>query len=236
MTETSPVSFGCDTTADVELRCKTVGQVIPHVEAKIVAPDDPLGVPLPIGETGELCTAGYIVMDGGYWNDVQRTQEVLQQHPSEPDITWMRTGDLAVMDEHGYTEIRGRVKDLIIRGGENISAVSIENCIDMLQGVASAAAVSVPDERMGETVGVFIKLMNHAPAMQPSAVRSHVKAHLSGPSAPEWVWFLGDNEVPPSMPTTASGKVQKVILRQWARDLAQKGIGRVRSSQAPHST
>lgn len=125
MTETSPVSFACDTQASVKRRCETVGRVIPHAHAKIVSPDDPDGKPLPIGQVGELCTAGYIVMQG-YWNDPDRTNEVLEIHPDEPDITWMRTGDLAAIDQDGYAEIRGRVKDLIIRGGENLTAVVIE--------------------------------------------------------------------------------------------------------------
>lgn len=125
MTETSPVSFACDTQATVKRRCETVGRVIPHAHAKIVSPDDPDGKPLPIGEIGELCTAGYIVMQG-YWNDPDRTNEVLEIHPDEPKITWMRTGDLAAIDQDGYAEIRGRVKDLIIRGGENLTAVVIE--------------------------------------------------------------------------------------------------------------
>lgn len=126
MTETSPVSFGCDTSAPVELRCETVGRVMPHTHAKIVSADDAEGRPLPIGEVGELCTAGYVIMEGGYWQDQRRTDEVLQRHPDEPHLTWMRTGDLAVMNQHGYTEIRGRVKDLIIRGGENLTATGIE--------------------------------------------------------------------------------------------------------------
>lgn len=125
MTETSPVSFACDTRASIKRRCETVGRVIPHAHAKIVSPDDEEGKPLPVGEIGELCTSGYIVMKG-YWNDEKQTNEVLQRHPDEPDILWMRTGDLGVLDKDGYAEIRGRVKDLIIRGGENLTAVDIE--------------------------------------------------------------------------------------------------------------
>jgi acyl-CoA synthetase (AMP-forming)/AMP-acid ligase II len=125
MTETSPVSFACDTQASIKRRCETVGRVIPHAHAKIVSPEDEDGKPLPIGEIGELCTSGYIVMKG-YWNDKKQTNEVLQYHPDEPDILWMRTGDLGVLDKDGYAEIRGRVKDLIIRGGENLTAVEIE--------------------------------------------------------------------------------------------------------------
>jgi acyl-CoA synthetase (AMP-forming)/AMP-acid ligase II len=125
MTETSPVSFACEISAGIHLRCKTVGRVIAHVHAKIVSPEDPEGKALPVGEIGELCTGGYVIMNG-YWNDEVRTKEVLQVHADEPEITWMRTGDLGVINEEGYAEIRGRVKDLIIRGGENLTAVGIE--------------------------------------------------------------------------------------------------------------
>lgn len=233
MTETSPVSFGCDTGADVALRCETVGRVVEHVHAKIVSPDDEHGTALAVGQVGELCTGGYVVMDGGYWQDKAKTDEVLQIHADEPDIVWMRTGDLAVINEQGYTEIRGRVKDMIIRGGENLTATGIENCIDTLAGVASSAAVAVPDDKMGETVGVFISRMTtsdpqESQRLTPACVRAHVKEAMSGQNAPDWVWFMGQDDVPNEMPTTASGKVQKVILRQWARDLVQKGVGRAK--------
>ncbi|UZJ56785.1 hypothetical protein CBS101457_006105 [Exobasidium rhododendri] len=233
MTETSPVSFACDTTAAVKLRCNTVGTVIAHAHAKIVSPDDEEGKPLPIGQVGELCSGGYIVMNG-YWNDQERTKKALQVHSDEPEITWMRTGDLAVIDEHGYAEIRGRVKDLIIRGGENLTAVGIENCVDALPGVASSAAVAVPDEKMGEAVGVFISRVTAYSASSASlsreAIRAHVKEHLSGQSAPDWIWFMCEDGVAKDFPTTASGKVQKVILREWAKTLSEAGLGRVRKS------
>jgi acyl-CoA synthetase (AMP-forming)/AMP-acid ligase II len=106
MTETSPVSFACDTDAPVRSRCETVGRIVSHAHAKIVDPEDESGKPLPVGQVGELCTGGYLIMEGGYWNDVKKTDEVLQKHSDEPEITWMRTGDLAVIHEDGYTEIR----------------------------------------------------------------------------------------------------------------------------------
>lgn len=233
MTETSPVSFACDTDAPVRSRCETVGRIVSHAHAKIVDPDDEKGLALPVGQIGELCTGGYLIMEGGYWNDAKKTDEVLQRHSDEPEITWMRTGDLAVIHEDGYTEIKGRVKDLIIRGGENLTATNIENCIDTIPGVISSAAIAVPDKKMGETVGVFISLASHVSndvisTLSPANVRAHVKEHISGQCAPDWVWFLGKDGVANSMPTTASGKVQKVILREWAKDLAERKVGRAK--------
>ena len=106
-----------DLDAPVERRCETVGRIYPHCHAKIVDTDDPDGKALPIGQPGELCTGGYIVMQG-YWKDEVRTKEALQQHSDEPQLTWMRTGDMAIMDDEGYVRIVGRSKDVIIRGGE----------------------------------------------------------------------------------------------------------------------
>lgn len=110
------------------------------------------------------------------------------------------------------------------------------SCIDTLPGVAASAAVSVPDDKMGEAVGVFISKVNGlgeeaAAKLTPAAVRAHVKEHLSGQCAPDWVWFLAEDGVEQDWPTTASGKVQKVILRAWAEGLADKGIGRARVSR-----
>jgi len=120
MTETSPVSFGVSRSASLEKRCQTVGQIYPHCHAKIVSADDVTGQPLPINTPGELCTSGYIVMKG-YWKDEAKTKEVVQTHKdsaSGKEMTWMRTGDVASMDEEGYVRIVGREKDVIIRGGE----------------------------------------------------------------------------------------------------------------------
>jgi len=112
-------------------------------------------------------------------------------------------------------------------------SLSLFSCIDTLPGVISSAAVAVPDEKMGETVGVFISLASHlsekvASSLSPINVRAYVKEHISGQCAPDWVWFLGKEGVEKSMPTTASGKVQKVILRKWAKDLAEREIGRAK--------
>ncbi|SPO41579.1 related to Long-chain-fatty-acid--CoA ligase [Pseudozyma flocculosa] len=208
-TETSPVTFGCDIDAPIEKRCETVGKVYPHVHAKIVDPEDPAGKPLPIGVPGEICTAGYILMKG-YWNDEARTEEAVARHPDEPDIRWMKTGDIGVMDEEGYVRVIGRSKDIIIRGGENLFPIKIENCLDQLEGVASNAVIAVPDEKYGEAVGVFVLRSHHSKPVEAAAIRSFVREHLGGQSAPQWVWFLGENGLADDFPKTASGKVQKV--------------------------
>ncbi|EST08670.1 AMP-binding enzyme C-terminal domain protein [Kalmanozyma brasiliensis GHG001] len=226
MTETSPVTFGCDVDAPIVRRCETVGRVYPHVHAKIVSPDDPTGQPLPVGQPGELCTAGYVVMEG-YWKDPKRTDEAMERHPDEPDIVWMRTGDIGIMDEEGYVRIVGRSKDVIIRGGENLFPPNIENCIDRIEGIATNAVIAVPDDKYGEAVGVFVARSHAEAHVTPADIRAYVKKHVGGQSAPAWIWFLGEQGVPAEFPKTASGKIQKVILRDWAKDLAAKGQGKV---------
>ncbi|SJX65406.1 related to Long-chain-fatty-acid--CoA ligase [Sporisorium reilianum f. sp. reilianum] len=226
MTETSPVTFGCDVDAPIVRRCETVGRVYPHVHAKIVSPDDPLGQPLPVEQPGELCTAGYVVMEG-YWKDPQRTDEAMERHPDEPDTVWMRTGDIAIMDEEGYVRIVGRSKDVIIRGGENLFPPNIENCIDRMDGIATNAVIAVPDDKYGEAVGVFVARSHAEAHVTPAEIRAYVKKNVGGQSAPAWVWFLGEEGVPSEFPKTASGKIQKVVLRDWAKDLAAKNQGKV---------
>ncbi|SNX87609.1 related to Long-chain-fatty-acid--CoA ligase [Melanopsichium pennsylvanicum] len=226
MTETSPVSFGCDVDAPIVKRCETVGRVYPHVHAKVVSPDDPTGQPLPVGQPGELCTGGYVVMEG-YWKDAKRTDEALERHPDEPDILWMRTGDIGIMDEEGFVRIVGRSKDVIIRGGENLFPPNIENCIDRMEGIATNAVIAVPDDKYGEAVGVFVARSHAEAHVTPADIRAYVKKHVGGQSAPDWVWFLGEDGVAAEFPKTASGKIQKIILRDWAKDLAAKNQGKI---------
>ncbi|KAK0525567.1 hypothetical protein OC834_005117, partial [Tilletia horrida] len=232
MTETSPVSFGCDAVStSVEHKAQTVGRVFPHVAAKIVRPllsaahhheaneenedsaegekEAERGTPLPVNTPGELCTSGYLLFKG-YFNDPQRTQEVMYEHADEPGVVWMRTGDMAVMDEDGWVKIVGRCKDVIIRGGENLFPATIGNCVDEVEGVGQSAVIAVPDERLGETVGIFIKRASdaHGAQLTGQQIRAHVKARLSHQNAPDWVWMLGEDGVGDELPKTASGKVQ----------------------------
>ena len=152
MTETSPVSAMTTTDDPLEKRIDSVGKLLPHVEAKIVSPTDRTEI-LPVGRRGELAVHGYLVMKK-YWNAPDRTAEVMI-----PDINgkvWMHTGDEAEMDEEGYIKITGRIKDIIIRGGENINPLEVENCIFGLEAVREVSVVGLADERYGEVVAAFV--------------------------------------------------------------------------------
>ncbi|OCH93936.1 acyl-CoA synthetase [Obba rivulosa] len=224
MTETSPVSF--QTTADDPLikRVETVGRVHPHVRAKLV---DSNGEIVPVGAPGEILIAGYLLQKG-YWNDEAQTAGVMQR--DEEGTLWMHTGDEGIMDEEGYLRVVSRIKDIIIRGGENLFPVQIENVLTEHPAVREAAVVSVPDPRFGETVGAWIV---RAPHIQESLTRAEIKAFVTGSmnpqNAPTWVWFAGEDGAPSELPKTASGKVMKHVLRGWSKDLAGKGIGAVGS-------
>lgn len=162
MTETSPVSCMTTPTDPLEKRINTVGRLMPHTLAKVVSPADPSKV-LGIGEKGELVVAGYLVMKE-YWGDRAKTDEVLikgarnPQRLDEGEIKWMHTGDEALIDSDGYVSITGRIKDLIIRGGENIHPLEIENCVFGCDGVREVSVAGLPDERYGEGVAAFVVL------------------------------------------------------------------------------
>ena len=152
MTETSPVSAMTTTDDPIEKRINTVGRLLPHVEAKVVNLEDRSQI-LPNGQRGELAVSGYLAMQG-YWNDPARTAEVLQA--DSKGQMWMHTGDEAMMDEDGYVAITGRIKDIIIRGGENIHPLEVENCILAHPHVQEVAVVGVPDEKYGDVVAAFV--------------------------------------------------------------------------------
>ncbi|KAI1109448.1 hypothetical protein F5Y14DRAFT_432538, partial [Nemania sp. NC0429] len=154
MTETSPVSCMTSPRDDFARRTRTVGRAMPHTALKVVAPGDRSRI-LPRGERGELAASGYLVMKG-YFGDPERTAEDRVADPDHPGRVWMYTGDEACMDDDGYVEITGRIKDLIIRGGENIHPLEIENCLFQHPGVKEVSVVGVPDERHGEAVAAFV--------------------------------------------------------------------------------
>ncbi|VDC03112.1 unnamed protein product [Peniophora sp. CBMAI 1063] len=220
MTETSPVSF--QTTPDDSLiaRTETVGRARPHVRAKIVDED---GHIVPVGTRGELCTAGYLLQKG-YWEDPEQTSHVMRRDAE--GTLWMHTGDEAVLDEEGYLRIVGRIKDLIIRGGENLSPVAIENALCTSHSIVEAAAISVPDDVLGEVVGAWIVLHPGSPVPTKAEIANLVRTQMNPQNIPAWIWFTA-TDGPSELPRTASGKVQKHILRAWSRDLAAKGVGRV---------
>jgi fatty-acyl-CoA synthase len=197
MTETSPVSFQTRLTDPLAARVETVGRVMPHTEVKIV---DESGRIVPRGERGELCTRGYSVMIG-YWDDDARTREVLDT------AGWMHSGDLATIDEEGYCRIIGRIKDLVIRGGENISPREVEEYLYRHPGVRDVQVTGVPDVKFGEELCAWIILR---PDIQASVedIRAFCRGQIAHFKIPRYIKFVD------SFPTTATGKVQKYLLRE----------------------
>ena len=197
MTETSPVSTQCATDDPVERRVSTVGQVLPHIEIKIV---DPEGRVVPRGETGEFCTRGYSVMKG-YWNDEAKTKEAVDE------AGWMRTGDLATMDEQGYVNIVGRLKDMVIRGGENVYPREIEEFLYRHPKVQDVQVIGVPDPRYGEAVCAWIKLHAGQTATDEE-IRAFCQGQIAHYKIPRYIEFV------PEFPMTITGKIQKFVMRE----------------------
>lgn len=203
-TETSPVSAMTTTDDPLEKRIETVGRLMPHVEAKVVSAKDRTKI-LPIGMRGELAVAGYSLQKG-YWNDQARTDEVMIR--DEQGKRWIYSGDEAEMDAEGYIKITGRLKDLIIRGGENIHPLEIENCLLAHPGILDVSVVGLPDPRYGEVVAAFIIPKASGPVPTADDVRAWVLPRLSHHLVPKYV-FPAE-----TFPKTASGKVQKFVLRE----------------------
>ncbi|WP_034091082.1 AMP-binding protein [Streptacidiphilus albus] len=198
MTETSPVSTQTRTTDSLEHRVSTVGRVGPHLEAKVVDPET--GETLPRGTDGELCTRGYSVMLG-YWEQPEQTAEAV-----DPD-GWMHTGDLAAMDEDGYLTITGRIKDMVIRGGENIYPREIEEFLYTHPDVLDAQVVGVPDPVYGEELMAWVRLRPGAPELTAEAVREFCTGRLAHYKIPRYVHLVD------AFPVTVTGKVRKVEMR-----------------------
>lgn len=197
MTETSPVSFQTRADAPLEKRVSTVGRVLPHTEVKIV---DSEGRVVPVGEMGELCTRGYCVMLG-YWNDEERTREAIDAG------RWMHTGDLAVMDEEGYVNIVGRIKDMLIRGGENIYPREIEEFLYSHPKISDVQVIGVPDKKYGEEVMAWVKLKEGETATE-AEIRNYCQGKIAHYKIPRYVKFTD------SFPMTVTGKIRKVEMRQ----------------------
>jgi fatty-acyl-CoA synthase len=197
MTETSPVSTQCATDDPVERRVSTVGQVLPHIEIKIV---DAEGKAVPRGETGEFCTRGYSVMKG-YWNDAEKTAEAIDGGG------WMHTGDLATMDAEGYVNIVGRLKDMVIRGGENVYPREIEEFLYRHPKVQDVQVIGVPDPRYGEEICAWIKLRDGQSATAEE-IRDFCKGQIAHYKIPRYIEFV------PEFPMTITGKIQKFVMRE----------------------
>jgi acyl-CoA synthetase (AMP-forming)/AMP-acid ligase II len=177
MTETSPVSLMTRTDDPLQKRVDTCGRLLPHVEAKVVEVGNPHKT-LGLNERGELAVCGYLVMKE-YWGDPKKTAEAMIRDKNDPNKLWMLTGDEASMDEEGYVQITGRIKDLIIRGGENIHPLEIENCLLSHDNVAEVSVVGLPDEKYGEVVAAFTVKKKGA-ELSADEIRSWVREHLSG--------------------------------------------------------
>jgi fatty-acyl-CoA synthase len=203
MTETSPVSTQTTSDDPVAKRVGSVGRVHPHVEVKVVDPGS--GATLDRGDaSGELCTRGYSVM-AGYWNDERRTAEAIDAEG------WMHTGDLATMDEDGYVSIVGRIKDLVIRGGENVYPREIEEFLYSHPDVADVQVVGVPDERYGEELMAWV-IRREGASLDDEGVRAFCRGAIAHYKVPRYVGFVD------AFPMTITGKVQKFKLRERAID------------------
>jgi fatty-acyl-CoA synthase len=196
MTETSPVSTQTSIDDELERRVSTVGRIHPHVEIKIV---DEAGRVVAPGETGELCTRGYSVMRG-YWNDDDKTTEAIDP------AGWMHTGDLAVMDEAGYFNIVGRIKDMVIRGGENLYPREIEEFLYRHPKVSDVQVIGVPDEKYGEELCAWVKLAEGESATDED-IREFCRGQIAHHKIPRYVKFVDE------FPMTVTGKVQKFEMR-----------------------
>jgi len=197
MTETSPVSMQTSCDDPVERRISTVGRVQPHVEVKIVDAD---GHTVPRGQTGEFCTRGYSVMLG-YWDDPERTAEAIDAEG------YMHTGDLAVMDQEGYGAIVGRIKDMVIRGGENVYPREVEEYLYTHPAIEDVQVVGIPDARYGEEICAWIRI-KPGERLTPEEVTAYCRDQIAHYKVPRYVRFVDE------FPLTVTGKVQKFLIRQ----------------------
>jgi fatty-acyl-CoA synthase len=204
MTETSPVSTMTRRDDDLDHRTGTVGQVMPHLEVKVV--DPATGLVLRRGEPGELCTRGYSVMLG-YWDEPDKTAEAVDA------ARWMHTGDLATMSDDGYVNIVGRIKDMVIRGGENIYPREIEEYLYTHPDISDVQVIGVPDEKYGEELMAWIVMRPGASPLTVEQVREFCRDNLAHYKIPRYVHVVD------GFPMTVTGKVRKVEMRNQAVDL-----------------
>jgi fatty-acyl-CoA synthase len=213
MTETSPVSFQSTVDDELELRVSTVGSIHPHVECKIIDPEN--GRTVERGTRGELCSRGYLVMLG-YWNNEEATDEAIDA------ARWMHTGDLAEMRENGYVNIVGRIKDMIIRGGENIYPREIEEFLYTHPDISDVQVIGVPDEKYGEQVCAWIVVREGA-SLTEDEVKSFCKGEIATFKIPHYVRFTDE------FPMTVTGKIQKFKMRETS--IEELGLQEVAGAQ-----
>jgi fatty-acyl-CoA synthase len=201
MTETSPVSTQTDVDDGVDERTSTVGRTHPHLESKVI--DPATGLTLPRGTPGELCTRGYSVMLG-YWEQPEKTAEAIDA------ARWMHTGDIAVMNDAGYLNITGRIKDLVIRGGENVYPREVEEFLYTHPDIIDAQVIGVPDDRYGEELMAWIRMRDGATPLTAADIREFCDGKLAHFKIPRYVHIVDD------FPMTVTGKVRKVQMREEA--------------------
>jgi fatty-acyl-CoA synthase len=197
MTETSPASFASATDDPIERRVSTVGRILPHVEAKII---DAEGRIVPCGTAGELLTRGYLVMLG-YWDDEEKSREAIDP------AGWMHTGDLATIDDEGYCNIVGRIKDMVIRGGENVYPREIEEFLYRHPKIQDVQVIGVPDARYGEELCAWVCLRDGESATAEE-IRGFCQGQIAHYKVPRYVKFVD------GFPMTVTGKIQKFLMRQ----------------------
>lgn len=218
LTEASPTCFNAFTDDAMEKRLTTVGTLMPHARAKVVDRD---GEVVPVGDRGELCIAGY-QLQAGYWNNSEKTAEVMVRDAA--GTLWLRTGDEAVFDDQGYCTITGRFKDIIIRGGENIYPLEIEERLLAHPAVSRAVVAGLKDAHYGEVVGAFLELAGEDKGARPDdkQVRDWVQQTLGRHKAPAHVFWLGEDGVPADVPLTGSGKVKKFEMARLGEEMLRK--------------
>jgi fatty-acyl-CoA synthase len=204
MTETSPVSTMTRSDDNLARRTETTGRVMPHLEVKIL--DPATGLTVPRGATGELCTRGYSVMLG-YWEQPEKTSEAIDA------ARWMHTGDLATMDDDGYVNVVGRIKDLVIRGGENVYPREVEEFLYTHPKVADVQVVGVPDAKYGEELMAWIIMRSGEEPLDADAIQEFCEGQLAHYKIPRYVHVTNE------FPMTVTGKVRKVEMREVARKI-----------------
>ncbi|WP_448678424.1 AMP-binding protein [Delftia acidovorans] len=202
MTETSPASCQSTTDTPLEKRVSTIGKVLPHLELKVISPES--GEILPVGAVGELCTRGYSVMRG-YWEDAAKTSEAIDAEG------WMHSGDLATIDEDGYVNIAGRIKDLVIRGGENVYPREVEEFLYRHPAIQDVQVIGVPDQKYGEELCAWAILRDGA-TLSEDGLRAFCKGQIAHYKIPRYIRFVE------SFPMTVTGKIQKFVMREMMKE------------------
>ncbi|MCB4365551.1 AMP-binding protein [Hydrogenophaga taeniospiralis] len=202
MTETSPASCQSTTDTPLEKRVSTIGKVLPHLELKVISPES--GGILPVGAVGELCTRGYSVMRG-YWKDAAKTAEAIDAEG------WMHSGDLATIDEDGYVNIAGRIKDLVIRGGENVYPREVEEFLYRHSAIQDVQVIGVPDQKYGEELCAWVVLRDGA-TLSEDELRAFCKGQIAHYKIPRYIRFVE------SFPMTVTGKIQKFVMREMMKE------------------